>query len=291
MAQGSCVSCGKAVYRGPKSRPEITCHDCRREARRRVCVRCGVEFMAHTSTEARPYCGVRCSAPAALEAARKALSSRPRVMRDCEVCGKPFPPKSSHGLVQRTCSRECGKWINARARGKFTEWRSILPTCEKCGAVTYRGKLSHYCRECVDVAKRESWARDAAKRKKPPRPILTIECQLCGCGLTTAYPETKWCRRCRRSVRKGDHRHRARRYGVAYEPINPAEIYERDNWTCHICSEEIRRVPGNEVDIDGWSLDHVIPMSHGGPHLKWNVAASHWGCNVLKGDDFLLLAG
>lgn len=34
------------------------------------------------------------------------------------------------------------------------------------------------------------------------------------------------------------------------------------------------------------SIDHVVPMARGGPHLYTNVQCSHWVCNVLKSDSY-----
>ena len=43
------------------------------------------------------------------------------------------------------------------------------------------------------------------------------------------------------------------------------------------------------------SLDHIIPMSKGGPHVKSNVALAHFICNSIKSDgavgEQLLLVG
>jgi len=296
-----CSVCGTLMWPSPKDAAAIRmCIRCRRAARDRVCVACGSHFMAKTSTEARLYCGRSCSSPANLELGRSALAAaQPRLpIVECGFCAKEFPAKiqeQGNGRRQRAkfCSHDCyvkkTKADLDAARPRFSEWRSILPTCGRCGAVTYRGKSATYCAECVALIRRERDAKWRTEHRKP-RELVTVECGLCGCDVETLHPTTKFCRRCRKATRKGDHRHRARKYGVDYEPINPAEIYARDKWICHICTEPIRRVPGNEVDIDGWSLDHIIPMSKGGPHLKWNVAASHWGCNVLKGDQFFVAA-
>lgn len=286
MAKDSCVSCGKTVYRSPTSRPEITCHDCRRAAKTRECPECGVVFYRQVADTA--CCGQQCAQRRRMRENPPPGWGAPGKMRDCEVCGESFPARTNHGLVQRTCSRECGSAINSRnvrcARGEFSEWRSILPTCGRCGAVAYRGKLARRCRACLDAAKRENWAESTRRRQAE---AIVVECEACGTELTqVGKRRRRWCADC--AKRHNRHRRRARAYGVEYEPINPLEIYERDGWICHICTDPIRRVPGNEVDIDGWSLDHVIPMVHGGPHLKWNVAASHWGCNVLKADQFFV---
>lgn len=74
---------------------------------------------------------------------------------------------------------------------------------------------------------------------------------------------------------KNNDRARARQHGVAYEPINRLEVYERDGWICGIC--------GGPVEKDDASLDHVVPMSRGGAHLYSNVQCAHLLCNIRKG--------
>ena len=74
----------------------------------------------------------------------------------------------------------------------------------------------------------------------------------------------------------GGHKRRARQHGVAYEPINRLRVFERDGWICGLC--------GGPVAREDASLDHVIPISLGGPHLYSNVQCSHLICNIRKGD-------
>jgi 5-methylcytosine-specific restriction endonuclease McrA len=71
--------------------------------------------------------------------------------------------------------------------------------------------------------------------------------------------------------------------GVGSEEFLSTEIYERDGWRCGLCRRKIRR------DLDyphplSASLDHVIPLVHGGPHLRSNAQAAHLRCNVIKRD-------
>jgi 5-methylcytosine-specific restriction endonuclease McrA len=42
MAKATCSACGKLVFRGPGSRPEIVCHDCRRANPPRIIKQCEV---------------------------------------------------------------------------------------------------------------------------------------------------------------------------------------------------------------------------------------------------------
>jgi len=67
------------------------------------------------------------------------------------------------------------------------------------------------------------------------------------------------------------------------ERVDPHDIYERDNWTCHICGKPVER------DLE-WpdpyvaTLDHIEPVSRLGPHDAANLATAHWMCNLVKGN-------
>lgn len=296
MAKDSCVSCGKDVYRGPSSKPEITCHDCRRSRLGRTCRRCGSGFDAAYSTQVREFCGIGCASAANLEIGRAAkLVPNPLPVVECGFCAKVFPGKM---VAQSNGRRQLAKYCSFDCYSGFKK-ASAKPRprpCAKVCAVSFRqcsictrwfrrrGSSQTLCGDdCRKADRREKDAAYRAAHRKPPRPSFIGTC-VCGDTFTTKQPDRKWCSRC--SNDHGRHRKRARKHGVEYEPINPMEIYERDQWVCHICTEPIRKVSGSHIDIDGWSLDHVIPMVHGGPHLKWNVAASHWMCNTFKGDQF-----
>jgi 5-methylcytosine-specific restriction endonuclease McrA len=67
------------------------------------------------------------------------------------------------------------------------------------------------------------------------------------------------------------------------EKINHTEVFDEHEWVCHLCGCEIDRYAGR----DDWmrvTLDHVIPLSKGGQHVRSNVAPAHWKCNMEKGD-------
>lgn len=68
------------------------------------------------------------------------------------------------------------------------------------------------------------------------------------------------------------------------DDIDHLFVFERDEWTCCICKNPIdRRLRGNHW----WraTLEHIIPLSKGGTHTYDNVGASHWICNMQKGNE------
>lgn len=67
------------------------------------------------------------------------------------------------------------------------------------------------------------------------------------------------------------------------EVINHTEVFDRDGWLCHLCGELIDRT-ATRTDWMRVTLDHVIPLSKGGTHTYDNVRASHYRCNMAKGN-------
>lgn len=66
------------------------------------------------------------------------------------------------------------------------------------------------------------------------------------------------------------------------EQIDLSEIYERDGWICQLCNKIVDpnlKYP-NQMSK---SIDHIIPISKGGPHIKSNIQLAHLGCNIKFG--------
>jgi hypothetical protein len=79
----------------------------------------------------------------------------------------------------------------------------------------------------------------------------------------------------------GGDKQRAAYWGVEYEDICRRTVYERDGWRCGICRQPISQ--DAKYPAPGFAtLDHIEPMSLGGPHLYVNVQAAHLRCNVKK---------
>jgi hypothetical protein len=79
------------------------------------------------------------------------------------------------------------------------------------------------------------------------------------------------------------HRRRARKLSGQFEKINSVEIYNRDNWICKICNETVDPELKWPRHMSA-SLDHIIPLVCGGPHIKDNVQLAHLICNIKAGD-------
>lgn len=87
----------------------------------------------------------------------------------------------------------------------------------------------------------------------------------------------------RERFREATRRYRARKLGVISEPYTLAEIAERGGYVCAVCGRPVDvMLPGS--DLMGPTVDHVIPLSWGGPDIRANVQLAHRVCNTSKGD-------
>lgn len=223
-----------------------------------------------------------------------------RKARVCEQCGKAFTEgrlsakQLAAGKVQRYCSKACtgdSRRLYATAkeakRAEQARWRernglppTWVPTSRECVA----------CSKPFIAAKRSSFkcVRCSAYRKVPKQ---TKPCADCGKPIigTAGRRICKACARKRSRTAQREkhgstkkHRLRARRFGVAYEPVNPTTVFERDKWTCQLCgSKTPRRLRGKNQPTSP-ELDHIVPLAAGGEHSYRNTQCACRTCNLAK---------
>lgn len=223
-------------------------------------------------------------------------------MIECYVCGCTFTPRD-YGPLPRFCSQRC------RDQMKVQRAQSRPPRayeCRSCGATilvrtTGPRALCDRCRELgpsVAVvllrqrAERYVCAGCASPFERRPtkgqRPRWCPDCAS-GRGWKRANPGSR--------LRSDAKRRAAMR--IEAETFAPEEIFERDGWRCQIpgCSQRSRRIRQDKTFPHPLSpsIDHIIPVSEGGHHLRTNVRAAHFGCNSGRGNrggnDQLLLIG
>ncbi|MDQ2740400.1 MAG: HNH endonuclease [Actinomycetota bacterium] len=70
-------------------------------------------------------------------------------------------------------------------------------------------------------------------------------------------------------------RRRAQKRTGRVEVVDRFLIWFLGTGRCGIC--------GLHVDLDAMHVDHVVPLSKGGPHVQANLQPAHAGCNLRKG--------
>lgn len=79
----------------------------------------------------------------------------------------------------------------------------------------------------------------------------------------------------RAQKRKAANTRRAIVHSVFVEVIDPRVVFARDLGICGICAAPVD-------PASPWEIDHIIPISKGGPHAYANVQLSHRTCNRSK---------
>jgi len=70
---------------------------------------------------------------------------------------------------------------------------------------------------------------------------------------------------------------------VLFESIDPRQVFDEEGWECYLCGRQCIEWPGfNSPDMA--TLDHVVPLSKGGPHTRANVRCCCSECNSVKSD-------
>lgn len=270
----------------------------------RDCEACGAQFHARTGRER--FCSARCSG----------LHFRSKQLREawdvsCPVCGKKCRTADTRWIA---CSTSCRQYFKSHP-----EHRDAPRVCELCGVdVSETARGTRFCsRSCRSASgKRRLGAVDRPF-------VRYDTCQYCGDPMEDRKAGTKYCsercsdwacggkgpysarvgRRCphcgdeipvearinRRfcsdscSAKSNQALRRFRRVGLPAKVIDRIEIFERDEWTCHLCAQAVNPdLPGRHPFAP--SLDHIISLAHpDSPGHVWeNVALAHLRCNTSK---------
>lgn len=118
-------------------------------------------------------------------------------------------------------------------------------------------------------------------------------CDLCGTEYTGSSKQ-KYCSRgctalASRSPERSNtasYKRRASLAQVATEFIDFEYVCRRDKWICQLCNTPVEQGL-NRRDPYGASLDHILPIVRGGPHIYANVQLAHLRCNMKKNDSVI----
>lgn len=213
---------------------------------------------------------------------------KPKRPAACHECGAAFVPKAYEN--SRYCSQSCANRASRSvvaeraAIGRFSvvPWRN----CLECGQEFYRRGGAKLCSpKC-----RRVWA----VRKSGSRPsgtLVTAVCVECGRDFqftlrtNTLRLCSAECRKARAEAqhRRANARREARLSEQPSELVRPIDIYLRDGWRCQICGGQVdkrAKMPHPKSP----TLDHIVPVSLGGPHTRQNLRLAHFLCNSKRGN-------
>lgn len=204
---------------------------------------------------------------------------------------------------QRDRERIKELWKDARYRMESMERLSLRYHSDEQKKIRLENKLLQnlYCvvyfRECIDcgaVTSGRSVFKSIKCRSCSRKGELKLRGVVCGdCGKEyIGKNEGARCKDCKkkalRKLRKkekrliGNHRKRAKHYGVYYEPVNKLKVFKRDKWKCKRCGVKVQNKVIHQPNTA--HLDHIVPISKGGPHTYTNVQTLCRECNMRKGD-------
>lgn len=223
-----------------------------------------------------------------------ALADRPPRRQEREGEGQsgrprpsgPTPPIPYNPALSRTVPKRGHERDPRRVRKKCARCHRIRPVAEFTNDRRQKDGMSRRCKECereLRLARLPAHKRAAAAKRQAEQEQRE---RLKG---TPAYEEMRRARN-REHQRRFHEQNpgyseavRAKRLGaLLVEVIPPKEVFERDDWTCHICGELVPEDAPWRSPQEA-TLDHVVPLSLGGDHVRENLACAHRRCNSIKG--------
>jgi predicted nucleic acid-binding Zn ribbon protein len=291
-ADVACKTCGKAFYRTPSGDQAYCSRPCLWYAQRCGAVRSCEDWIdneaARTASVVR-YCGMAC---------KGCGGAITRVLRHSNT-GKR-QSLGGRDYTRTYCSRRCRfRYLKARSAARtfcmVIVWmlRAVLagtPACSVCGAAVPRGRTTSCSNECSQELGRQKsrlkYERATGVRLRPAsgeRP-----CRLCDRTITPDVALGRGrsvCDYC--NLHRGTFKSRAMMYGVHYEHVSRVGVFRRDGWRCQLCRKKVlkkakRNKHTRKLHPRTASLDHIVPMSKGGPHAEANVQCACLACNVRK---------
>jgi HNH endonuclease len=252
-----------------------------------LCQQCTTPFIPRPVGAPQIYCSPDCRIRANRDrqAARiQTLNEQRRNARaaKCGECGGPVV-QPELGRPKLYCSPKCNRRVhNRRSNRRRLPMRNPTPkprACAYCKAMFVpRRNDQIYCPGswCVQYAYQARRAAGAPLRQVEQQ----LRCQECDKEFTAFKSNARWCSLTCKN--RNTNRVMSRRRGSAPRvPYTDREIFERDQWRCHLCRKPV------DPDLprthrDGATIDHILPISLGGADEPSNVATAHWHYNHKK---------
>lgn len=320
----NCAHCGSEFAAAQKcGQPQKYCGArCRNRAKSRAwkpkkkiltCEHCKSQFETYHK---RRFCSEKCretrperKKKRAAYAASVKAAQRPKDRPKCKCCWSEIPEaRVVYYNKDNWCSDLCRNRYRKAKQGAnpvhfWTPpgWVKHKPlythNCAVCNSEFESLHLQKiYCDGCIDA-----YGADGCKRA-----VMGLHETSCiNCGVVFCRMPNTGIRFCSKKCadereaklrRSGKARRRAKLRGNGNaERFDPFEIFERDGWRCRRCSRPTPKRYRGTTKPNAPELDHIIPVSKGGPHTRRNTQCLCRKCNIEKSDnatgDQLLLIG
>lgn len=213
----------------------------------------------------------------------------------CWQCASPLE-KPSRGRNPRYCNEKCKRRYKYKNTPRVPDQRSreeISAAARDAAAARWADKTPEQRAEAGRIAAAARYKDHDYSLRKTPRSVPKSERACRFCGRVTLMARTQQscgaskCKLARNAERNRKYAaaRRAIIRGLHADVFEPTEIFDRDGWICQICGDDVDR-SASWPDPRSASLDHIIPLSRGGTHIRENAQCSHFQCNVRKGGRF-----
>lgn len=203
----------------------------------------------------------------------------------CSLCGATLHADTGRGRPRKFClecrprKRPLKADIGRPERGGCATCKAPLVdrTQRRCEACKWKTRPRT---NCVHCGKPTGWARSDPGGDGASHP----RCRPLEHGTRKMYREARCrCDLCRRWSSDSAARHAARHGKWAIPSEDRLALYERDGWTCQLCTEPIDREAHH---LQPWAatLDHIVPRSRGGSDDPTNLRTAHRWCNNVRND-------
>lgn len=119
--------------------------------------------------------------------------------------------------------------------------------------------------------------------RKIERPEKEYKCRQCKEIFTNNHPGK--CNKCIKLYKKAQKKKRiAAIKTVAIETVIDVKVFQRDKWRCKHCDIKVQKQ--YILRDDAAEVDHIVPLSLGGPHSYSNVQTLCRKCNQAKSNSY-----
>lgn len=199
----------------------------------------------------------------------------------CEYCGAEFEPETLRG-GKKYCSSECCREADKKNK-RMTYVGKREKVCRFCGKELPKNKTRFCCREHSTRYNRIQ--RGLCQSYE----LQERTCAWCGKTFSTYRMKKTTCsERCRQRLH--DHQTNHRLTGITVDAdITIEKLAQRDGQICQLCGTPVDwddyRIVNDQIICGNSypSVDHIVPISHGGLHGWDNVQLAHRVCNSRKG--------
>jgi 5-methylcytosine-specific restriction endonuclease McrA len=259
-----------------------------RSARLRACAQCGVFYSRPGKAQAK-YCSRTCAGLGKRIALGRAANGREMVTVNCRNCGETKTRYRSGRDSGKFCSRACAFAHNVGSNHSkaLSETQKAIRT-EIKALRSLRSNHLAYTRRLEQAKRRHAkriascrWCSASYFRKELYQSFCSPACKRNKEEFTASNKKPSPSERRHKRIEKGIRR--ARMKGVAYEAIDPLQVFDRDSWKCQRCGCKTPPSFRGSYDRREPELDHVVPLALGGAHVWANVQLLCRNCNAAKG--------